>query len=194
MPEIATVADPIATAAIEQYFNELDTLSRRALAGAVAETEYRAGILRLTSGVSLYEYLLAGGLLAGPGERELTRKLTQAQNSAAVLAADLFDGRYSAQAVEGQVVQTAARGLEKLHNRLGLWTFTAAAAYTDGQVYGDPEIEYTWTVGLTEHCPDCLGLDGFTLPARAWSQAGIKPKSGRLACGGWRCQCDLIRV
>lgn len=195
MPNIATVPNPTGTAAIDQYFGNIERLSREALAGSVNEAEYRAELVRLTATVSALEFLLAGGRLAGAGQRVLRQKIRQAQNSATVLAADLFDGRYSAiEETDTTPAQTAVAGFEKLRNRLGLWTFTAASIFTDGQVYGDPAVVYRWVVGPTEHCRDCLRLNGTELTAVEWQRIGIRPQSPDLACGGWQCQCELRRL
>ena len=49
-----------------------------------------------------------------------------------------------------------------------------------------------WQVGLTEHCVDCVRLNGKVKRASQWLAAGIKPQDSRLNCGGFRCQCDTV--
>lgn len=40
-----------------------------------------------------------------------------------------------------------------------------------------------------EHCATCLAADGQVHPAEAWLAAGIYPKSRRLLCAGFHCDC-----
>ncbi len=47
-----------------------------------------------------------------------------------------------------------------------------------------------WRVGPTEHCIDCVRLDGKVKRASQWLAAGIRPRDKRLNCGGFRCQCE----
>jgi len=64
--------------------------------------------------------------------------------------------------------------------------------YYRGLTIGAPNQEATWKLGQTEqHCESCLANDGQTLPISAWSARGM-PRSHALACGGWKCDCDLF--
>ena len=51
-----------------------------------------------------------------------------------------------------------------------------------------------WVMGPTEHCNSCRSLSGTVATAEQWNEArnsGIYPKSNRLECGGYNCQCAL---
>lgn len=50
---------------------------------------------------------------------------------------------------------------------------------------------YRWVLGLTEHCNTCLGASGQVHTAEEWLESGVYPRSSRLECGGYECQCSL---
>jgi hypothetical protein len=59
-------------------------------------------------------------------------------------------------------------------------------------VAGDKQ-RYIWQIGNTEqHCEDCLRLNGQVHTMKEWKQANWLPKTNRLACKGFRCDCSLI--
>lgn len=49
-----------------------------------------------------------------------------------------------------------------------------------------------WKVGDTEHCIDCLTMDGRVYRASTIDKYNIQPRSKELACGGYRCQCRWV--
>jgi hypothetical protein len=49
-----------------------------------------------------------------------------------------------------------------------------------------------WVVGQTEHCADCLRLNGVVAPANEWMQYPLRPQCRELECQGYRCQCQLL--
>lgn len=70
--------------------------------------------------------------------------------------------------------------------------------YFAGLRIGAPTKEATWRLGSTiDHCRNegatfgCLERDGQTMTVEAWSKIGL-PRSHRLTCGGWRCDCDIF--
>lgn len=64
--------------------------------------------------------------------------------------------------------------------------------YYRGLMIGAPNKQATWKLGQTEqHCETCAANDGVTLTVRDWSARGM-PRSHELACGGWKCDCDLF--
>ena len=60
------------------------------------------------------------------------------------------------------------------------------------QMAGEDE-KLKWVVDpFKEHCVDCLKLDGKVKRASQWRDYGIRPRAQSLACGGWRCGCELV--
>lgn len=55
----------------------------------------------------------------------------------------------------------------------------------------DKMLEWVWNP-IKEHCPDCLRLNGRVHRASVWRASGWWPRSIDLACGGFRCGCELM--
>lgn len=53
---------------------------------------------------------------------------------------------------------------------------------------------YKWIYGDTEHCADCLRLNGQVHRMRDYVRKGWLPKADKLACKGFRCGCQLERT
>jgi hypothetical protein len=61
-----------------------------------------------------------------------------------------------------------------------------------GQLHANPEKLYEWRYGPTDHCEDCLALNGQIHTMQEYVASGWLPQSDQLACHGDRCQCGLI--
>lgn len=195
MPDMIQLGIPAVDVQIRQYFTDIEALSQRAVAGKIADQAYRVELERLTRQALTLAFVLSGGDISTTvAVAALKTYLDQAARSARILTDDLYDGRYTAVSADdakpGRPEQTAERGLEKLTNRLNLWTFTMAGVYHLGQEYAQEQQRFTWRLGLTEqHCTTCAGLDGVTLTAAEWQQLGHRPQGDTLECGGWYCDC-----
>lgn len=54
---------------------------------------------------------------------------------------------------------------------------------------------YEWVLGDTEeHCIDCLRLNGQKHRLKDWMRRNLIPQSDTLACGGWHCDCKLVKT
>lgn len=54
---------------------------------------------------------------------------------------------------------------------------------------------YEWVLGNTEeHCDDCLRLNGQKHRMKDWMRRNLIPQSDKLACGGWQCDCKLVKA
>jgi hypothetical protein len=78
--------------------------------------------------------------------------------------------------------------------RARLYAKTAQQSYNDGRLAAGQEaqVNLEWIVGPTEHCGDCLRLNGQVHSAEAWAASGWQPQSSALECGGFNCQCSLV--
>jgi HK97 family phage portal protein len=66
-------------------------------------------------------------------------------------------------------------------------------AFQKGLLSADANGMYEWQLGNTEeHCRDCLRLDGQRHRLKDWSKSGWLPRSDRLECNGFYCDCVLI--
>lgn len=50
---------------------------------------------------------------------------------------------------------------------------------------------FEWVYGDTEHCADCLALNGQVHRMRDYVKSGWLPKASKLKCKGFQCQCAL---
>lgn len=66
--------------------------------------------------------------------------------------------------------------------------------YDAGLFSADRNGNYEWVYGDTEHCDTCLRLNGQVHRLRDWHGRELMPKSSRLDCKGFNCQCSLIRT
>lgn len=209
MPDHIQFNIPLIDNALDQYYDDLDALALLVLNGTINESDFMEEMTRLVLAMLLLAFATAGGNQTLPGADTLFEQArAQSLSSIALLADDIFSGRYSArtaaQASEGRPEQTAAEGRGKLQNRLVLWVNGAGAMYNEGLIYQDaalnPEtglvevILYMWVIGATEeHCADCLLFNGMILTAEEWRSLP-RPQSPDLECGGWHCDCRYVRI
>lgn len=66
--------------------------------------------------------------------------------------------------------------------------------YLEGLASADKNGVYEWVVGDTEHCEDCLRLNGQVHRYRNFISRGWIPQSDKLACKGFQCQCKLVKT
>jgi hypothetical protein len=62
-----------------------------------------------------------------------------------------------------------------------------------GRLSGGANGMRQWMLGPTEHCDDCLRLANQIHRLKEFLQSGWHPKSTRLECGGFRCECELVK-
>jgi HK97 family phage portal protein len=84
----------------------------------------------------------------------------------------------------------------QLDQRPKLWANkTLQGFYDHGLAAADANGIYVWTLGQTEqHCATCLTMAGQRKRMKRWLKDGILPKSDKLDCGGWNCDCGLENV
>jgi len=64
-----------------------------------------------------------------------------------------------------------------------------------GLASADKNGMYEWQLGQTEeHCSDCLRLNGQRHRLRDWYRKNLIPRSDKLECGGFECDCRLVKV
>lgn len=77
----------------------------------------------------------------------------------------------------------------------GLWVNRYNDLKNRAKVLACKDQKLEWVIGPTEeHCSSCSRLNGKVKRGSAWNASGIKPQdppNGSLACGGWRCLCEL---
>lgn len=84
--------------------------------------------------------------------------------------------------------------VDRLLARAEMWATRYNEVRDQARAYFGGLERLVWRVGPTEHCETCLLLNGVVATAVEWNAArmrGYYPKSPKLACGGFRCQCEL---
>lgn len=67
--------------------------------------------------------------------------------------------------------------------------------YDAGRLSADRNGVYEWVLGRTEkHCETCERLEGQRHRFKQWYARGLLPRSEDLDCGGYRCDCKLIKT
>jgi hypothetical protein len=66
--------------------------------------------------------------------------------------------------------------------------------YDEGVLSADRNGMYEWVYGDTEHCKDCLRLNGQVHRYKDWLAKGWQPASSRLFCKGFNCRCRLVKT
>jgi hypothetical protein len=193
----ATTGDPDVDRRIEGHRDELEELTQQALNGEITRGEFEARMRDAVTAALLLAFLMAGG---NPQNEEAQRAIAaqeaKSATSIARLADGIYSGRYNArtadEALPGRPPQTAEEGRQKLSNRLLLWLGTMASVYWLGHNYAPgADVTETWHLGRTEqHCETCFALDGVTLTRAEWARLGYHPRSSKLACGGFHCDCS----
>lgn len=123
--------------------------------------------------------------------------------SGALLPLDPEDNRQytkwlAEQAVYVSNLNKELRGVESLDadSRATMWgNKSLTAIYDAGRVSADKNGMYEWALGNTEeHCKDCLRLNGQVHRLKDYMRKGWLPKSDRLSCHGFNCDCSLIKT
>jgi hypothetical protein len=79
--------------------------------------------------------------------------------------------------------------------RAAMWGNKSLQLFYDaGLMSSDKNGLYLWEMGNTEHCKDCLRLNGQKHRLKEWHDEGWLPQSSDLECGGYRCQCSLKKT
>lgn len=78
----------------------------------------------------------------------------------------------------------------KVFDRIQMWANRYVSVRSKFLAIFAKNKKLKWVVGNTEHCIDCFTFDGMVFRASVWENR--TPRSHELACGGFRCQCDLV--
>lgn len=79
-------------------------------------------------------------------------------------------------------------------SRAQMWGKSLQEFYNAGLLAADADSNYEWEVGNTEHCDDCLRLNGQVHRLSAWNKNGWLPRSSKLKCKGYHCKCTISKT
>ena len=104
---------------------------------------------------------------------------------------EFVDGAIAANKETGDA-RTKARN--DMMDRAQLWVDNLNALGNLGTASRKGDMMVGWSVGSTEHCPTCLGLNGKTAKLSWFVSRGLIPQmrgNPNLKCKGYKCQCKL---
>ena len=107
---------------------------------------------------------------------------------------EFVDGAIAANKETGDA-RTKARN--DMMDRAQLWADNLNALGNLGTASRKGDMMVGWSVGPTEHCPTCLGLNGKTAKLSWFVSRGLIPQmrgNPNLKCKGYKCQCKLKEV
>ena len=80
-----------------------------------------------------------------------------------------------------------------LEPRLHMWAMRWGEVHDRAMTMACGDKKLMWTLGDSEHSPDCLKLAGKVKRASQWKEAGLSPRSPLLDCG-LGCKCSLVKT
>jgi hypothetical protein len=84
--------------------------------------------------------------------------------------------------------------LNNLDARVNMWGKSLQSFVDSGQLTASANGMYEWKFGMTEHCPDCLRLNGQIHRMKNWYASGWLPRASTLSCKGFNCRCTLVKT
>lgn len=184
---LETRAKDIQAVALD-FEGDFEDMLQQAYAGNM--TRSRAGIVaRAIVGRAVdrayKEGLKIGGVAPEDASDEDYRNINRLQVTQSVYITEMLNKLYKDETTtEGQ-----------LENKPTMWfNKSIYPAYDAGMYSADKNGYYEWSWGSTEeHCSDCRRLNGQVHRLRDWQSSNWKPKSDRLECKGFNCDCRLVR-
>lgn len=170
------------------FLGDLKALVKQALAGEGVIGRYSTGI-RMRNLLKDYGYtaykdgMAAGGVFVDELDPEEEADYQNIFVDQAGYIPSFVDDIYVTKAVT----------LNNLDMRVNMWGKSLQAFTDGGQVAADANGMFEWRYGMTEHCADCLRLNGQVHRMKSWYASGWLPRASTLSCKGFNCNCTLIR-
>lgn len=84
--------------------------------------------------------------------------------------------------------------MNNLDMRVNMWGKSLQSFVDSGRVNASANGMFEWQYGMTEHCKDCLRLNGQVHRMKNWYSSGWLPRASTLACHGFNCKCQLVKT
>lgn len=171
---------------IEEYERQFRGLVDNALAGNVSEDRFTDLLANLVFATLLALFLRGSRIGEGDLTKEEWNEVFDAGEphfqAIASITNDIYGGRYASNAAAA-------------YTRIGGWLNTAKSFFFRGVAHrrDDPMLRWVYSV-FTDHCADCVRLDGQAHRASEWRAAGWLPRDWRLECHGIHCMCAFEQV
>jgi HK97 family phage portal protein len=174
----------------QEFEDEILLTIDDARSGTLTQSAFEGLMKRLIRSLGEQAYLdglsdggVDGSDLGEEGRKEVDDLIVQQDGYAAALATQL----YSAGISDAQFDRKPEMWVNK----------TLTPFYQAGLAAADANALFEWKYGDTEHCEDCLRLNGQRHRMKDWVREGWLPQSNgtkTLACQGYNCKCSLILV
>lgn len=130
------------------------------------------------------------GLNTGGVETDILPEEDRADYTALLASQSAYVTGFGAELFkEGGITDTEAE------TRPAMWFNKSIMPFMDaGRLSADSNGVYQWYLGDTEHCGDCLAMDGQRHRMKEYVDRGILPQSSTLKCQGFFCKCTLSRT
>ena len=183
---------------IRDYHQSIDDLITSVERGEISKSKFKNEMEKLIT-FSLSALFLIGSEyeslsdLSFTARKELREEIQLAIDSINSLYDDAKSKRFSNEDDEEDSESELEPELNK-ESRLGKWVGFAMGVFTLGMLWlkGNPYLE--WVYGPTEHCKDCVRLNGQVHRASEWRKKRLRPKSRKLECKGFFCQCRFRKA
>ena len=171
----------------EEYEYIVGTMGSQLESGALEQDDFSQTMKEVIAIAILLAFLRASKKTeAQLTERELkiiAENVQVGQDAADNMADEIAAGRYTVTDEKPKPPSIMARAI--------LWGAAILGIQAVGQLFRDDDPFWEWRVGPTEHCSDCLRLNGQVHRGSEWLSSGWSPQSPSLECHGYRCQCSL---
>lgn len=167
----------------ELALEDLITLAR---AKDITKQQFKTRLMQLVRGYSTLVFidgLRVGGVIGEPSEDD------QATIERHVVSQRQYVNNFADTLYTGGISDLEASA------KPAMWfNKSISPMYDAGLASADANGMYEWVYGVAEHCDDCKALNGQRHRMKTYFSRGILPQSDLLACGGFNCKCNLIRV
>jgi hypothetical protein len=171
----------------EEYEYIIGAMAGQLEAGDISQNDFQRTVEIVIAVAILLAFLRASGKdedeLSAEERALIDDNVRIGQEAAGNLADDIVAGRYTATEEKPKP--------PSLLERAALWAAAIIGIQAIGQMYQTNDPFLVWRVGPTEHCADCLRLNGQIHRGSEWLASGWSPQSPSLQCHGYHCQCRL---
>ena len=178
---------------LRNYAEMLEALVVSAASGKIEKDEFKRRMEELVALTLMAIYLIWSNRepeeLEDADFAEIEAQFNLNFDSIDRLSDDIYNDRYSEEGT--------GLGLVSLLLRMALWVSVAKGLSVFAKLRNkeNAEVKYRFVYGLTEHCADCLRLNGQVHTTEEWlAHSDMLPQSRALECRGFRCQCSLVET
>lgn len=178
---------PIPDDVARAYYNEVDGLITQLEEETIDRDSFVNRVTIAARNAIIAAYLLGAGVdtyddLSLDDREAIEKSVDIHEKSAESLADDISAGVYNP--------EQNPNAVQSKDSRLALWLLALSGVFAVSQLSGGEDDDLVgWQYGPTDHCEDCVRLNGQVHTRKAWRESGWHPRAFHLACHGYWCQC-----